>query len=176
MASCAAQMYNSLLPFLSYPFFLQDCLQTLSSSEIHSSNKFLLTVLWRGADRRGQSHVAVLKQVRHSVSPGLYDFDFRLALAIWRLAQIKWVYQKLWKFRYQWVSSPNCQEYFLHISRMIDRSGSSMTRKATVTSLSLEHSKVEEPDVLKRSPQISQPKPISNSEASAPQYLTSIRA
>lgn len=176
MASCAVQSYNGLPPFISYPFFLQGCLQTPSSSEIHSSNQCLLRVLWRGGDRQGQSHVIVLKQVRHSVSPGLYDFDLRLALAIWRLAQIKWVYQKLWKFRCQWVGSPSCQEYFLHISRMIDRSGSSMTRKPTVTSLSMEHKKVEKPDVLKRSSQISPPKPIPNSDASAPQYLTSIWA
>lgn len=46
--SCAAQTYNGLLPFLSYPFFLQGCLQTLSPSEIQSSNQCLLRVLLEG--------------------------------------------------------------------------------------------------------------------------------
>lgn len=172
MVSCAVQTYNGLLPFLSCPFFLQGWLQTPSSSEIHSSNQCLLSVLWREGDRQGPSHAVVLKQVRNFVSSGLYGFDLRLALAFWRLAQIKWVYQKLWKFRCQCIGSPSCQEYFLHISGMIDHSGSSMTRKATVTTLSMEHNKVEEPNFLKRSSEISQPKPIPSSEASAPQYPT----
>lgn len=96
---------------LSY-HFLKDYLQTLSSSDIHSSNQCLLSVLWSGGGRQGPNHVVVLKQVRHLVPPGLCDFDLRLALAIWKLVQIKRVYQKLWKFRCQWVGNSSYQEYF----------------------------------------------------------------
>lgn len=152
-------------------FFLQDCLQTLYFSEIHSSNQCLLSVLWSRGDRQGPSHVVVLKQVRDAVSPGLCDFDLKLALAIWRLSQIKWVYQKL---RCQWVGSPSYQEYFYIYVGWLIILAQVWQGKLQLPLWSMGRYKVEEPDFLKRSSVNSQSKPTPNSEASSTQYLTLI--